>query len=376
MPVDYEQLRNQVKKAGAVLVRRQAENAEQAREYYDRLRTEAASPDLRERVDAALCSRDARCALPLDEPIDAVHPCPPETDVKLRLLACDGSQVSPNRHDEIGFGLINAAVIEFEPESGTAPAIHTRTELLPMDDLPSEDDIAVMRDAFEKRFLAERGAEAGFDRRTIALTDGPLELFTDTLVESKAAQTAKRDYLAALKLLADADIPAVGYIDRPRSDLVLRMLKLVSGNPDAEGKPGAADSPVFVKLLAPGERSAVFGMNSRLNKELPEELRLCFFYLNVGTAAKPYICRVEIQNRLTREPEALDLLHGALLRQCRLLGGHPYPYILHRAHECAVVTVKEKDLIKNMLMAELAKSGAAVGEKSNKQIAKDLARPR
>ena len=135
MPVDYEQLRNQVKKAGAVLVRRQAENAEQAREYYDRLRTEASSPDLRERVDAALCSRDARCALPLDEPIDAVHPCPPETDVKLRLLACDGSQVSPNRHDEIGFGLINAAVIEFEPESGTAPAIHTRTELLPMDDL-------------------------------------------------------------------------------------------------------------------------------------------------------------------------------------------------------------------------------------------------
>lgn len=376
MPVAYEQLRKQVKKAGAVLVRQQAENAEQTREFFARLREEARSANLRGRVNAALSSRDARCALPLDEAIDTVHARPADPAEKIRLLACDGSQVSPNRHDEIGFGLINAAVIEFEPQSGAAPVINTRTELLPMDNLPSEDDIAVMRDALEKRFLAERAAEAGFDRRTIALTDGPLELFTDTLLESKAAQAAKRDYLGALKLLADADIPAAGYIDRPRSDLVLRMLKLLSNSPDDDGKPGAADSPVFRKLLAPGERSAVFGMNSRLNKELPEDLRLCFFYLNVGTAAKPYICRVEIQNRLTRNPALLDLVHGAILRQCEPLSGHPYPYILHRAHECAVVTADEKDLIKNMLMIELVNSGAVVGEKSNKQIAKDRIRPR
>lgn len=376
MPVDYEQLRKQVRKAGAVLVRQQAENAEQAREFFARLREEADSDDLRERVNAALSRRDARCALPLNEPLDAVHARPADPAEKIRLLACDGSQASSNRHDEIGFGLINAAVIEFEPRSGTAPVIKTRTALLPMDDLPSEDDIAVMRDAFEKRFLAERAAEAGFERRTIALTDGPLELFTDTLMESKAAQAAKRDYLGALKLLADADIPAVGYIDRPRSDLVLRMLKLISNEADDDEKPGTTDSPVFRRLLAPGERSAVFGMNSRLNKELPDDLRLCFFYLNVGSAAKPYICRVEIQNRLTRNPALLDLVHGGILQQCEPLSGHPYPYILHRAHECAVVTAAEKEMIKNMLMIELVNSGAVVGEKSNKQIAKDRIRPR
>lgn len=376
MPVDYEQLRKQVRKAGAVLIRQQAENAEQAREFFARLLEEAGSADLRDRLDAALSSRDARCALPLNEAIDAVHARPADSAEKIRLLACDGSQASSNRHDEIGFGLINAAVIELEAQSGAAPVIHTRTELLPMDELPSEDDIAVMRDAFEKRFLAERAVEAGFERRTIALTDGPLELFTDMSVESKAAQSAKRDYLGALKLLADADIPAVGYIDRPRSDLVLRMLKLLSDKADDDGKAGMTDSSVFRRLLAPGERSAVFGMNSRLNKELPEDLRLCFFYLNVGSAAKPYICRVEIQNRLTRNPALLELVHGTVLQQCKPLGGHPYPYILHRAHECAVVTANEKDMVKKMLMIELVNSGAVVGEKSNKQIAKDRIRPR
>lgn len=94
MPVDYEQLRKQVRKAGAVLIRQQAENAEQAREFFARLLEEAGSADLRDRLDAALSSRDARCALPLNEAIDAVHARPANPAEKIRLLACDGSQLS------------------------------------------------------------------------------------------------------------------------------------------------------------------------------------------------------------------------------------------------------------------------------------------
>ncbi|MBQ6502386.1 MAG: hypothetical protein IJI57_00560, partial [Flexilinea sp.] len=67
-----------------------------------------------------------------------------------------------------------------------------------------------------------------------------------------------------------------------------------------------------------------------------------------------------------------DLLHAVLIQQCSILSGHPYPFILHRAHESAVVTLAEKEEIKNLLLREMALNGLTPPEKSNKQIAKDL----
>ena len=72
------------------------------------------------------------------------------------------------------------------------------------------------------------------------------------------------------------------------------------------------------------------------------------------------------------EGEIPDLLHAVLVEQCRVLGGHPYPFILHRAHESAVITYAEKEEVKGLLLREMAANGMNVPEKSNKQIAKDL----
>ena len=55
----------------------------------------------------------------------------------------------------------------------------------------------------------------------------------------------------------------------------------------------------------------------------------------------------------------------------RHLGARPYPYILHRAHEAAVVTLQEKQQIEQMLAIEIRKSGGEVGEASGKQVSKD-----
>ena len=68
----------------------------------------------------------------------------------------------------------------------------------------------------------------------------------------------------------------------------------------------------------------------------------------------------------------LNLLHAVLLAQCRVMGARPYPYILHRAHEVAVVKFEDKKQIEQMLDLELRRAGGEVGEKSAKQSAKDL----
>jgi hypothetical protein len=82
--------------------------------------------------------------------------------------------------------------------------------------------------------------------------------------------------------------------------------------------------------------------------------------------------RVEIPKWVADDEDKLDLLHTALLQQCRIMGAKPYPYILHRAHEIAVVKFEEKEQVEAMLELELRKSGAEVEEGSAKQSAKDL----
>ncbi|MGB8252894.1 MAG: hypothetical protein WCF08_06735, partial [Anaerolineaceae bacterium] len=50
----------------------------------------------------------------------------------------------------------------------------------------------------------------------------------------------------------------------------------------------------------------------------------------------------------------------------------PYPYILHRAHEIAMVSYEETLELDTMIAIELKRRGIDTGSISNKQSAKDL----
>jgi hypothetical protein len=54
------------------------------------------------------------------------------------------------------------------------------------------------------------------------------------------------------------------------------------------------------------------------------------------------------------------------------MGNEPFPYLLHRAHEIAVVTHKEKEEIDQMLAIDTRNNGGEIGEISGKQSAKNL----
>jgi hypothetical protein len=81
--------------------------------------------------------------------------------------------------------------------------------------------------------------------------------------------------------------------------------------------------------------------------------------------------RVEIPAWVSEDVTKVDLLHSALLEQCAIMGARPYPYLLHRSHEAAVVTLQEKQQIEQMLAITLHKAGGEVGEPSGKQASKD-----
>jgi len=65
-------------------------------------------------------------------------------------------------------------------------------------------------------------------------------------------------------------------------------------------------------------------------------------------------------------------LHSVLIDQCRMMGSKPYPYLLHRAHETALVQMEEKQQIEQLLSLELRRNNGDLDDGSYKQSAKDL----
>ncbi len=56
-----------------------------------------------------------------------------------------------------------------------------------------------------------------------------------------------------------------------------------------------------------------------------------------------------------------------------MMGSRPYPYLLHRAHETALVKMEEKQQIEQMLAMELRRHDEEVDDGSYKQSAKGFA---
>ena len=384
MPVNYQQALQQIRDMGKQLpqqVERQRQLHVLAEDVFHQIAYELDT--LEQLVDVAAAQNPRlRCARPFREALDWRVPAP-TLEETYSLLAADGSQINPDRHGMVEFGAINVGVIQMRPGQGQAPSELVRSRLLFHDQLytasgsPLTDDlVALMRDLAERQELVDLAR--GEKGPVVTLTDGPLELFRDAK-GSREFEKELEKYQGVLEDLASLDVATAGYVDRPRSDLIIRLLELVilkrGGRFDQAGieRPllHIRDEILFRGLLKPGERSAVFAIHAGAGKGFSGRLALHFFYLNVGRETHPYLSRVEIPLWVAENEHLLNLLHGCLVAQSQHLGARPYPYVLHRAHEIAVVSRDEHDQLETMIAAELRKQGVYVDDRSNKQLAKD-----
>jgi hypothetical protein len=214
----------------------------------------------------------------------------------------------------------------------------------------------------------------------VALTDGPVELWGAKNIGEDEYRKNLEIHKSILSQLESHGVTVAGYVDKPGADLVVRLLEIARLSSDEQFKNirkqhslrGVTDRWLYGRILKGGQRSAVFGMQSGSRAHYTGDLALHFFYLNVGDEKHPSLVRVEIPKWVADDEKKLNLLHAALLDQCRMMGAKPYPYILHRAHEIAVVKFEEKRQVEQMLELELRKSGGEVDVESNKQSAKNL----
>ncbi len=388
MPVNYLQIQRQINEKCSSAGERQLILDDRLARARALLAQHAASLDeLRERVEQA-ASREAslRCAAPLLENLTAAIAVPESTALPL-LLAADGSQVNPSRHDPIEFAVINIGIFRIQPSGGVIPAEETASELYLFEDLDNpltpltEEVVALKRDLSERRMLARRAEAESGSFAILTLTDGPLELYREPR-ENRQFDQLFREYLQVLERMAQMNVITAGYVDKPASDLVVRLLELtlypIEQARDAQrDRPlaGVRDHHLYAGLLQPGQRSAVFAIQSPGSSRFGNynlNLMPCFFYLNTAQGKDSMLARVEIPRWVALRPALVDMLHAALLQQCRQTGSQPYPYALHRAHEIALVSREEKEQIQAMITRAMRGAGLEVGEKSAKQALKDL----
>ena len=388
MPIDYQQIYAKIQEIGKGARERKKTLEERRAKARELLTTYGNQLDvLRSKVDAAKAAdANIRCAAPLNEPIASSYP-PPDTVKEATLIAADGSQINPDRHAAVQFGLINVGAIIMKLNSGEAPAIDTESELLFGEDLlpngvPMSDGmVALRRDLKERAKLDELSKK--YQGQVVTFTDGPIELWGARGEDAQDYSDFVEKYKTVLSRLQSRDVITAGYVDKPSADLAVRLLEIMWADQEQIQKlrdfhplRGVSDRWLYGErenpLLPPGHRSAMFRIQSSSEKNYKGVLELHFFYLNVGTQGHPWPVRVEVPRWVVDDKEKLDLLHGVLVEQCRMMGSRPYPYLLHRAHETAVVKNEEKQQIEQRLAMELRKNNEDMDDGSYKQSAKDL----
>jgi acylphosphatase len=388
MPIDFQQIYARIREIAAGADERKRTLEERRILARNLLGVYASELEyLAQKVEAATAvDSNIRCAAPLDEPLTAAFP-PPAAVPDVTVIAADGSQVNPDRHGSIQFCIINVGVITMKLRSGQAPEICVQTEMLYGDELISNGNpisdgmVAMRRDISERLKLDE--LSKGIKGQVVNLTDGTIELWGAKGDDPQAYADFVEKYIKVLTRLYQRGVVTAGYVEKPTADLVVRLLEIATADQeqiqrlrDYQPLRGVSDRWLYGErenpLLPPGHRSAVFGLQSGSVKKYKGPLALHFFYLNVGTLGHPWPVRVEIPKWVAEDKKKLDLLHCVLIEQCNMMGSKPYPYLLHRAHETAVVRREEKDQVEQLLALELRRVREEVGDQSHKSSAKML----
>ena len=383
MPINFQEIYTRIREIGAGAQERKKKKEERQELARSLLAAYASELDfLRSKVDAARqADANIRCAYPLAESLASSHPAR-DAAADAVLIAADGSQILPDRHAALQYYAINVGAIAMKIGSGDAPEIFTDTHLQMLDEFDdtffSDSQVALQRDVTERKKLLEIAEK--HPGLVIALAEGQLELWG--AIDNENARDFEKnlqDYLDVLKSLEKRQAVTAGYVDKPGANWVVRLLE-VATIPENELKNikrfrpllGATDLWLFSQILDRHERSAIFALQAKSAEKYTDSISIHFFYLNVGDKKHPKIARVDIPLWVVQNENALNILHAALIEQSKLMGNEPFPYLLHRAHEIAVVTHREKEQIDQMLALSIRNGGGEIGEISGKQSAKNL----
>lgn len=335
---------------------------------------------------------------PFNQPVNLLYQ-PPPTPEQATILAADGSQIYPNEQSPVHYYLLNTGLFIYHHGVDRAPQQISLPELFyhksDVHDnakrVISNRTVDARRTVNEMNQLARHSwamSREKLARPLVALYDNHLLFWANSDVTG--SDQIMRDYLGAFTQLQDAGAILAGYLDSPhRSRVVTRMLYLLSLRDEAEIKAkqqdlarggdleGLRDIHLFDHILQPGERSAVMVQNSPRNlsyRQRGVSYEIAFFYVKVFNGFQTAIARIDMPMWVARDEAQVNILHGLILEQCTMQGLTPYPYVLTRADELAVVSGKDKRKLDELINLELRKHGIEPATRTAKDRSKQAAR--
>jgi hypothetical protein len=395
MTLDFQRLAEQLDQLGPDLRSQDEQASRRLARALDAMRDWAHRPDdLRRRLAEAQTSW--RPAEPLGEPLDAAFDAPPPP-ADYVTLATDGSHIDVERHNPLPCYLMNVGWARIRYGRSPDAELANRPELAYGDQRLALSDpidasrqapvrgnlLAAVRAVREVETLADLAADSDADLPTLALVDGTFLLWG--LAREEITASVKRylldegmiPALDRLQALAqERSVLPAGYVSRPdRAEVVhsLRLAVCPLPRVDCRACPRQPDEPrpcddvgvatdrqLFARLLAPGQRSAVFARQptpGSIEAQYYGEHRLAAFYLRTPSDGADEIACVEMPLWLARDGERVTLLHSLLLDQCRRNMG--YPLALMEAHEQAVITGPERESFQLLMESQVAAEGLA-----------------
>lgn len=301
---------------------------------------------------------------------DAAHPVSLNTE-PYGIIGVDGSQIYPDRfYSNLDFFVINTGgiAITYQHPASTAsffsqPYVYTLRDALKRyghEVAESKDLIDLIREEYEFKDglqAAEEFLHANTNLPFLCLFDGS---FIFWHLESK--QTEVRDlflstYMRYLRRFQELRIPIASYISAPRNRELCNALRFVLCERFASTQhfclidqvcsckvlQDIIDVDLITQFIKPGQRTGIFMSKSSIADHYFDELKPCFFFLNVGEE----IARIELPWWMAKDPKQVTFVASIALDQAHK--GIGYPVVLAEAHEQAVIKHQDKNFFYELL---------------------------
>ncbi|MBN2267577.1 MAG: DNA double-strand break repair nuclease NurA [Candidatus Babeliaceae bacterium] len=288
-----------------------------------------------------------------------------------QICGIDGSQIYPDRHEQLPYLLINVGLASFTYREKSHVSFSSTPYLYPLEDIAAEIGEMWLSAPIINQLRGERELEMGITHGS--LHPESLVLFDGSLLwlHLSAEPHQKKQYLERLcslfQELYNRRILHGGYVSLPHSRELVQLT--TEYGEIAESWPRLfTDSDIMSYHLQPGQRTSFFTPRPETTKAYPGPLCPCFCYLNTGTE----IGRLELPAWILADEGKSNTIVTQLLDQC--LKGDGYPRCLAEAHEQAVIKESDRIFFNKLVQNHLMSHGKKItlSRKKNAKVERTL----
>lgn len=289
------------------------------------------------------------------------------------VIAIDGSQIYPDRHEGISCFVINIGTVFFKyrdkkssVEFNSTPYLLSHTATGEFEN--KQEIVNAMRTEREFTDGLELMNAQTTTMPRLMLVDGSLIFWHLQVTQSEAKKQCLSRYVKILDQYYQNKQLLAGYISQPQSRELINIIR-VFGQQQTEQLlelETLVDADIAHSYLQPYQRTILFQNHATVTEQYPEHSKPYFYYFNTGNE----IARIEIPAWIALNNDYLSITESIIASQCSK--GLGYPIALAEAHEQAVVSEVDREFfyatIQGMLHNQASRSSQKLLKKKRMPI--------